>query len=108
MISLVFERTAQNTKCASGSVGGARPCQGRGRGFESRLALEEKNSSSERMGYFFVRTPWPVLERFEVYAPLRSAQNRGPPDLVRPVSRKVCVFPKGGKCGIMYVEQLET
>ena len=26
-------------KCASGSVGGARPCQGRGRGFESRLAL---------------------------------------------------------------------
>ena len=29
-----------NTKtCASGSVGGARPCQGRGRGFESRLAL---------------------------------------------------------------------
>ena len=24
---------------ASGSVGGARPCQGRGRGFESRLAL---------------------------------------------------------------------
>ena len=25
--------------CASGSVGGARPCQGRGRGFESRLAL---------------------------------------------------------------------
>ena len=30
----------RNTKtCASGSVGGARPCQGRGRGFESRLAL---------------------------------------------------------------------
>ena len=25
--------------CASGSVGGARPCQGRGCGFESRLAL---------------------------------------------------------------------
>ena len=25
--------------CASGSVGGARPCQGRDRGFESRLAL---------------------------------------------------------------------
>ena len=24
---------------ASGSVGGVRPCQGRGRGFESRLAL---------------------------------------------------------------------
>ena len=28
-----------NNLCASGSVGGARPCQGRGRGFESRLAL---------------------------------------------------------------------
>ncbi len=26
-------------KCTSGSVGGARPCQGRGRGFESRLVL---------------------------------------------------------------------
>ena len=29
--------------CASGSVGGARPCQGRGRGFESRLALSKKH-----------------------------------------------------------------
>ena len=29
-------------KCASGSVGGARPCQGRGRGFESRLALTDE------------------------------------------------------------------
>ena len=28
-----------HTHCASGSVGGARPCQGRGRGFESSLAL---------------------------------------------------------------------
>ncbi len=26
--------------CASGSVGGAPPCQGGGRGFESRLALD--------------------------------------------------------------------
>ena len=26
---------------ASGSVGGVRPCQGRGRGFESRLALSK-------------------------------------------------------------------
>ena len=30
-----------NLICASGSVGGVRPCQGRGRGFESRLALSE-------------------------------------------------------------------
>ena len=40
IISLVLRRTAKDNKiCASGSVGGARPCQGRGRGFESRLAL---------------------------------------------------------------------
>ena len=36
---LAVDRTASNFVCASGSVGGARPCQGRGRGFESRLAL---------------------------------------------------------------------
>ena len=28
----------------SGSVGGVRPCQGRGRGFESRLSLNKKRS----------------------------------------------------------------
>ena len=39
MISNVSGRQIQNNICASGSVGGARPCQGRGRGFESRLAL---------------------------------------------------------------------
>ena len=33
IIALVFK------KCASGSVGRAQPCQGWGRGFESRLAL---------------------------------------------------------------------
>ena len=37
IIILVTEEVTR--KCASGSVGGARPCQGRGRGFESRLAL---------------------------------------------------------------------
>ena len=53
-------------KCASGSVGGARPCQGRGRGFESRLALlkslessglfcytEKKKKGEENMRKFF-------------------------------------------------------
>ena len=29
-------------QCDSGSVGGVRPCQGRGRGFESRLSLLKK------------------------------------------------------------------
>ncbi len=32
-------RGTQN-KCANGSVGGAPPCQGGGRGFESRFALD--------------------------------------------------------------------
>jgi hypothetical protein len=30
----------QNGKCESSSVGRARPCQGRGREFESRLSLQ--------------------------------------------------------------------
>ena len=33
------QKTSKVEISASGSVGGARPCQGRGRGFESRLAL---------------------------------------------------------------------
>ena len=37
IIYLLFDE--RQTKCASGSVGGAQPCQGWGRGFESRLAL---------------------------------------------------------------------
>ncbi len=43
--------------CASGSVGGARPCQGRGRGFESRLALfyfVRRTDIFERCPSFFV------------------------------------------------------
>ncbi len=32
------------TKCENSSVGRARPCQGRGRGFESRFSLEKKAS----------------------------------------------------------------
>ena len=41
-------------KCASGSVGGARPCQGRGRGFESRLALDNRNRSIREDAPIFV------------------------------------------------------
>ena len=52
--------------------------------FESRLALEEKNSSSERMGYFFVRTPWPVLERFEVSPAGSVGAKRSPPESSAP------------------------
>ncbi len=38
---------------ASGSVGGARPCQGRGRGFESRLALYRKKEIHLSVCLFF-------------------------------------------------------
>ena len=41
--------------CASGSVGGARPCQGRGRGFESRLALYRKKRYTIWCVSFFCR-----------------------------------------------------
>lgn len=40
-------------KCDSGSVGGARPCQGRGRGFESRLSLEDYKKRYP-VGYLFL------------------------------------------------------
>ncbi len=33
------------THCESSSVGRARPCQGRGRGFESRLSLYNEKAS---------------------------------------------------------------
>ena len=45
---------------------------------------EEKNSSSERMGYFFVRTPWPVLERFEVSPAGSVGAKRSPPESSAP------------------------
>ena len=56
MISLVLRRTAKDNKiCASGSVGGARPCQGRGRGFESRLALFSCKGISVRISLFCMK-----------------------------------------------------
>ena len=64
-----------NTKtCASGSVGGARPCQGRGRGFESRLALFF-NKKGIRWMSFFVKSSPAGPGRSSFYAPLRSLPN---------------------------------
>ena len=58
MISLVLRRTAKdNMICASGSVGGARPCQGRGRGFESRLALFSCKRMSIRISFLHEMSP---------------------------------------------------
>ena len=73
MISNVSGRhNRHNNLCASRSVGGARPCQGRGRGFESRLALWGKEI--HRMMYLFFSSP-AGLEHSSFYAPLRSLPN---------------------------------
>ncbi len=73
MISNVSGRhDRHNNLCASGSVGGARPCQGRGRGFESRLALWGKEI--HRMMYLFFSSP-AGLEHSSFFAPLRSLPN---------------------------------
>ena len=50
------EEKRKREKCASGSVGGARPCQGRGRGFESRLALL-KNAGRQHFFYSLYKIP---------------------------------------------------
>ena len=58
MISNVFGRhNRHNNLCASGSVGGARPCQGRGRGFESRLALSFNKKGIRWMSFFVKSSP---------------------------------------------------
>ena len=79
-------------KCASGSVGGARPCQGRGRGFESRLALlcfHKKKGISIGYPFLFVKEePERVLPTFEFFASLRSLHNQDPLDLVQRLAQK--------------------
>ena len=58
MISNVSGRhDRHNNLCASGSVGGARPCQGRGRGFESRLALFFNKKGIRWMSFFVKSSP---------------------------------------------------
>ena len=58
MISNVSGRhNRHNNLCASGSVGGARPCQGRGRGFESRLALSFNKKDIRWMSFFVKSSP---------------------------------------------------
>ena len=62
----VYYQSAQQTGmflkgiCASGSVGGARPCQGRGRGFESRLALFLIFSRHIFVGFFVSALIFPL------------------------------------------------
>lgn len=55
--------------------GGAPPCQGGGRGFDPRLALGKKNDTKSVS--FFFSSP-ARARKFDVYAPLRSAQAEVP------------------------------
>ena len=55
--------------------GGAPPCQGGGRGFDPRLALE-KRTIPNRYRSFFRALVW--ARKFDVYTPLRSAQSEVP------------------------------
>ena len=74
MISNVSGRhNRHNNLCASGSVGGARPCQGRGRGFESRLALSFIKKDIRWMS-FFVKSSPAGLDRSR--STLRSGRRR--------------------------------
>ena len=75
---LCSARAQNNKKCASGSVGGARPCQGRGRGFESRLALFSCKGISDRISLFAWNEPWRAQNRihrilFEVSEDIKSS-----------------------------------
>ena len=56
-VSRSLKDTKQFHICASGSVGGARPCQGRGRGFESRLALSFNKKDIRWMSFFVKSSP---------------------------------------------------
>ena len=55
--------------------GGAPPCQGGGRGFDPRLALEKRTIPNWYRS-FFRALVW--ARKFDVYAPLRSAQTEVP------------------------------
>ena len=54
--------------------GGAPPCQGGGRGFDPRLALEKERY---QIGIVLFFEPCQA-RKFDVYAPLRSAQSEVP------------------------------
>ena len=63
---------------ASGSVGGVRPCQGRGRGFESRLALLRKYSIYESfrvLGILFLFTLIKVHKVFGLAATFHKIKD---------------------------------
>ena len=95
MISNVSGRhNRHNNLCASGSVGGARPCQGRGRGFESRLALSFNKKGIRWMSFFVKSSPaGPGRSR----STLRSGRRSGKRDTSHDVSL-FFEFLRSGRC----------
>ena len=55
--------------------GGAPPCQGGGRGFDPRLALKKRTIPNRYRSFFSSPAR---ARKFDVYAPLRSAQSEVP------------------------------
>ena len=68
--------------CDSGSVGGVRPCQGRGRGFESRLSL---------LILIFMRIFWNQEIRF-FFCEIPGGMPRFPPPRHTSRITKACVY----------------
>ena len=65
------KQTEQYNECDSGSVGRVRPCQGRGRGFESRLALFLYTKGILK-GYLLYINESCRTRTVRIYIPLRS------------------------------------
>ena len=58
-----LEKVQRSLKCENSSVGRASPCQGGGRGFESRFSLNVDSAQSPRVEFFFLHTsPARVVE----------------------------------------------
>ena len=82
--------------------GGVSPCQGEGRGFESRLALSITKTDIQNGYPFFVIRVQSWTRSSNVSAPLRSAQNRGPPDLVRRLALNMKRGCRTKICGALF------
>ena len=71
------------SECESSSVGRARPCQGRGRGFEPRLSLQEKASLLGEVIFFECREcPGGGIGRhagLKILCPLRTYRFKSDP-----------------------------
>ena len=69
--------------CASGSVGGVQPCQGWGRGFESRLALLRMRKGYPETDILFCYVQARPGGNVEASSPSRASQSERPPDVLR-------------------------